>query len=404
MIYLLAWRNIWRNKMRSFIIMLSIAIGLFAGIAVLALYKGMIKSRVNSVINMEIGHIQIHDPEFKKDYDPKYVINHSQEILKSIATIPEIKLTAYRSISFGMLATPTGSTGVQINGVNPNLEYNISQLNKKIIEGDEFNSSKNNEVMIGKKLAKKMKLKPKSKIVLTLTDTSGNIVAGAFRVAAVYQSDNAPLDEKNVYITLKDMNALLTIGDAFHEIVLILKDDEAVIPVQQNLQQKFPSLKIESWKELSPETDLLINTTNQYSYIIMIIIMFALAFGIINTMLMAILERTREIGMMMALGTNKTKIFLMIMLETLFLTLAGTPFGILTGWAVSKYFNKYGLDLSGMGREMMSNFGFGTMVYPEFPTDKLFGVFIIVSCTAFISCLLPAFKALRLQPVDALRR
>lgn len=404
MIFIMAWRNIWRNKMRSIVIMLSIAIGLFAGIAVLALYKGMMKSRVRTVIDAEVGHLQLHDRNFKKDYSPEFVITNGDKILNLITSLPEIKMAAPRSITNGMLATATGSAGVQINGVIPDLEYEASQLKKKIIEGNEFDSTKNNEIMIGKKLATRMKLKTGSKLVLTFTDTSGNMVAGAFRVAAVYQSDNGPLDERNVYVTLNDLNDLLNTGNAFHEIVVLLKNDEDIKNVQQKLKQVCPLLTIETWKEISPETDLLVNTTNQYSYIIMIIIMFALAFGIINTMLMAILERTREIGMMVALGTNKLKIFLLVLLETFFLTLAGTPIGILVGWLVTRYYNIHGLNLPGMGREMMSSFGFSAMIYPEFPADKLTGVLLIVIVTALVSCLFPAIKALKMQPVEALRR
>jgi putative ABC transport system permease protein len=384
--------------------MLSIAIGLFAGIAVLALYKGMMKSRVRTVIDAEVGHLQLHDRNFKKDYSPEFIITNGDKILNLITSLPEIKMAAPRSITNGMLATATGSAGVQINGVIPELEYEASQLKKKIIEGNEFDSTKKNEIMIGKKLATKMKLKTGSKLVLTFTDTSGNMVAGAFRVAAVYQSDNGPLDERNVYVTMKDLNDLLNTGNAFHEIVVVLKNDEDIKIVQQKLKRVCPLLTIETWKEISPETDLLVNTTNQYSYIIMIIIMFALAFGIINTMLMAILERTREIGMMVALGTNKLKIFLLVLLETFFLTLAGTPIGILTGWLLTRYYNIHGLNLSGMGREMMSSFGFNAMIYPEFPSDKLTGVLLIVVATALVSCLFPAIKALKMQPVEALRR
>jgi len=108
--------------------------------------------------------------------------------------------------------------------------------------------------------------------------------------------------------------------------------------------------------------------------------------------------------MMVALGTSRVKIFLLVLLETIFLTLTGTPLGILTGWLVSGYFNKHGLDLSGMGREMMSSFGFGTVIYPEFPADELAAVLAIVAGTAVLSCLFPAMKALHLKPVDALRR
>lgn len=400
----MAWRNIWRNKMRSITIILSIAIGLFAGIAVLALYKGMMKSRVRNVIDSEVGHLQIHNSNFKKDYEPRFIVANGTNVLKAIRKIPEVKLAAFRSITTGMLATPTGSAGVQINGVIPGLEYPISQLKKKIIRGRLFNPAKRNEIMVGQKLAKKMKLKPRSKLVLTFTDTSGNMISNAFRVAAVYQSDNAPLDEKNVYVNIHELNILLGIPNAFHEIVVLLKNDADVRKIQQELQRKFPADQIESWREISPETDLMVKTVDQYSYIIMFIIMFALAFGIVNTMLMAVLERSPEIGMMVALGTNRVKIFLLIFLETAFLTLAGTPVGIFIGWVTTVYFNKHGLDLSGMGREMMSSFGFGTMIYPEFPSDKLGGVLLIVVGTALVSCLFPAIKALNLQPVEALRR
>lgn len=400
----MAWRNIWRNKMRSIVIMTSIAIGLFAGIAVLALYKGMMKSRVQTVIYAEEGHLQIHDSLFKKDYDPRFVLPDGDGILKETGTIPGVRLAAPRSITQGMLATTNGSAGVQINGVIPELEYETSQLKRKIIEGEGFDDGRKNEVLIGKKLAGKMKLKLRSKLVLTFTDTSGTIVSGAFRVAGIYQSDNAPLDERNVYVEMQDLNSLLGTGKAFHEIVLLLEDDEKVGSMQQELKKKYPELLIESWREVSPETDLLVKTTDQYSYIIMIIIMIALAFGIINTMLMAILERTREIGMMLALGTNRIRIFGLILFETVFLTLAGTPLGILGSWLIIGYYNNRGLDLSGMGKEMMSSFGFGTLIYPEFPTEKLLGVLLIVIGTAIISCLIPAIRALRLQPVEALRR
>ena len=110
------------------VIMLSIAIGLFAGIAVLALYKGMMKSRIRTVIDAEVGHLQLHDSSFKKDYEPKFIIKNGDKIMTSIAGIPEIKLIAPRSITNGMLATTTGSTGVQINGAIPAKEYIVSQL------------------------------------------------------------------------------------------------------------------------------------------------------------------------------------------------------------------------------------------------------------------------------------
>jgi ABC-type lipoprotein release transport system permease subunit len=240
--------------------------------------------------------------------------------------------------------------------------------------------------------------------VLTFTDTTDNIVSSAFRVSSIYQSGNAPLDEWNVYVQMNTLNELLLTGNSFHEIAIILNNDGDVETAQKTLQNEFPSLLVESWKEISPETDLMVRTVDEYSYIIIIIILIALAFGILNTMLMSVLERTREIGMVMALGMSRARIFLLILWETILLTIAGTPVGLLAVYFTTSYYQRHGLDLSGMGKDMMASFGFNTMIYPSFPWEKLTAIMIMVIGTALISCLLPAMKALRLQPVEALRR
>lgn len=404
MIFQMAWRNIWRNKTRSLVIMLSVAIGLLAGIGVLALYKGMMNSRVRTVIDAEASHLQIHNPEFKNDYDPSYIINYPDEVLKKIQSVQEVKLLAPRTVAQGMLVTTTGSAGVQINGVIPDVEYKVSHLKQKIITGEGFHADKKNEMVIGKKLADKMKLKQGSKIVLTFTDTADNIVSSAFRVSSIYQSANTAFDEMNVYVLASTINELLLTGNSCHEIAILLNNDNDLDKVQQQLKEEFPSLLVESWKEISPETELMVKTVDEYSYIIIIIILIALAFGILNTMLMSVLERTREIGMMVALGTSRIRIFLLIFFETIFLTIAGTPVGLLTAYFITNHYQKRGLDLSGMGKDMMASFGFSTMIYPSFPWEKLAAIIIMVVGTALLSCLIPAMKALRLQPVEALRR
>lgn len=404
MILIMAWRNIWRNKTRSIVIIFSVAIGLLAGLGVLALYKGMLNGRVRNVIDLEVAHIQIHHPEFKKDYRPSFIISHPDSLMRKIQSYPEVKLVALRMIAQGMLVTATGSAGVQINGVDPEVEYKISRLKAKFIAGEGFHSDKKNEIIIGKNLADKMKLKQGSKVVLTLTDTSDNIVSSAFRVSSIYQSDNAPLDELNVYVLRGTLNELLTSGNSADEIAILLKSDTDLESMEGKLKNDFPSLLVESWKEISPETELMVKTVDQYSYIIMIIILIAVAFGILNTMMMSVLERTREIGMMVALGTSRIRMFLLIFFETIFLTIAGAPVGLGAAYLITSYYEKNGLNLSSMGKEMMASFGYSTLIYPSFPWEKITTILIMVIGTAIVSCLLPAIRVLLLQPVEALRR
>ena len=169
-ILVMAWRNIWRNKVRSLIIMFSVALGLIAGLFVLSLYKGILSSRVETVIREEVGHLQIHHPSFRDDYDPEFVVPDKEGILiETLNNHPAVLTFAARTLSQGMIATGTGSAGIQIIGVEPQKENGVSRLDSKITEGEGF-SAKNNTVIIGKKLADKMHLNVNSKAILTFTD------------------------------------------------------------------------------------------------------------------------------------------------------------------------------------------------------------------------------------------
>jgi len=386
------------------IIAASVAIGLFAGLFVLGLYAGMMRSRVRTVIDAEVAHLQMHHPDFKNDYDPSLTLANPQKTINILQQIQRIRYIASRSITQGMLATTTGTAGVQINGIDMETENNVSQMNKKLIEGHGLTSEKKNGILIGKKQADKMNLKVGSKLVLTFTDSESNITAGAFRVNGIYETVNTPLDERNVFVNQSTLNEYLNIDSASHEIAIILHRDEDVEEVKQVLFKQFPEYSIKDWRENSPETDLMVGVVDQYSVIVMVIIMISLAFGIANTMLMSVLERTREIGMLSALGMNRVKVFALVLSETVLLTLVGIPVGITVAWLVIYYFGRMGIDISSFSGEAMSGFGFGSVIYPEFPTDSLIQVMMIVVCTALAAALFPSLKAIKLQPADALRQ
>lgn len=400
----MAWRNVWRNRARSITLICSVAVGLFAGVFVLAIYQGMLKSRVRTVIRDEVSHIQIHHPLFRNDYEAIYTLPQMEKLEAQLQNVGQIEQLSARSIAEGMLATGTGSNGVEIRGVDPVNEREVSNLDEKIFEGAYFDTGLKNQLLIGGKLAEKMKLKLNNKVVLSFTDKDNNLISAAFRIKGIYRSTNTPLDERIVYVKRSDLNPLLNIGGGAHEIALLLKNDDSLDALQSRLQTKYSKLSVQNWKELSPETEMSVATVNQFSIIIIIIIMLALAFGIVNTMLMAILERRRETGMMMALGMNKPKVFSVILLETIFLTLAGLPVGLLIAWGLSLYTGTYGINISSFAKEAMSSFGYGSIIYPEFPFQYVTTVLLIVVITAVLSAIFPAIKALSIPPVEALKK
>jgi ABC-type lipoprotein release transport system permease subunit len=399
----LAWRNIWRNKIRSLLIMASVALGLFAGIFVLALYEGMLRARVRTVIDREVAHLQIHHKQFKEDYDPAFLLPDRDSVMKKVSAMPMVRHIAWRSVTQGMLATATGSAGVQILGVVPADENKVSQLDGKIVEGATLDTGKRGSILVGRKLADKMKLRLGSKVVLTFTDRHQTITAGAFRVTGIYKTDNTPLDEWQVYVNHAVLNEYLDTGRGGHELAIILGSDKDVDRAKDELQKTFPEQSVMTWKETSPETDYMVTSVDQFSYIIIVIIMIALAFGIINTMLMAVLERTREIGMLTALGMNRPKVFRLILTETVLLTVVGVPVGFLITLVTVSYLSTAGIDISSFSGEAMSGFGFSSMIYPEFPWRSIPVVMAIVAGTALVSALFPSLRAIKLQPADALR-
>lgn len=399
----IASRNIWRSRKRSLIIITAVSIGLWTGIFMMAFYNGMIEQRINSAITSELSNIQLHHPEFRKDYEIKYYLPEGRKILESIAKKQEIKAVAGRVIIKGMIASASGSSGITINGVMPFEEQLLTNLKGKIIKGNYFNPKNENEILISEKLLKKLKLNLNKKTILTFQDKEGNLASAAFRICAIYKTINGPYDDANVFVKMTDVDSLAGITKAINEIAILLHSSKSVLEIQKNLKEQFPKIEIKNWMEISPELGLTVSVGDQMVYIFMGIILLALAFGIVNTMMMSVLERTREIGMLLALGMNKFKIFMMIILETFFLILAGCPIGILLAFATIGITNRTGINFSEFS-EVYSSFGYSSIIYPTLSWNQFGNIVVLIILTALFSALFPARRALKLKPAESLKK
>ncbi len=403
MIPAVSWRNIWRNRVRSTVVIIAVALGVFAGVFSTAFMKGMADQRIATAINTELSHIQIHQKGFMLKDEIHLYIKNADKILSTLDKNDSVIAASKRLIVTAMASSAETGTGVKIIGINPDKEKKVTNLYTKIIEGDYLQGVRRNPIVIGQKLAKKLNIKLHSKIVLTFQDIHGNMIQSAFRVAGIYKTSNSMYDESNVFVRDSDLSQLVDLpATAAHEIAIKLKSDDLAKPMAAEFAKEYPSLDVKPWIDLSPIMEYLVQTMNLYMYIFIIIILFALLFGIINTMLMVILERVKELGMLMAVGMNKTRVFSMIVLETVFLSLTGGIIGVILSYFTVLITHRTGINVSNwsQGLEAM---GFDAIVYPGITIPMLINVTLLVICTGIIASIYPARKALKLNPADALR-
>ncbi|MCB2207950.1 MAG: FtsX-like permease family protein [Bacteroidetes bacterium] len=403
MLLSISWRNIWRNKVRSLVIIFSIALGIFAGVAATAFMKGLAEQRIQKVINTELSYMQIHKNGFRQNSDFKSYMPDAQNLASEIRAIPNVTGASQRIIVQSMIASAETASGVLIAGIDPELESKVTNIHDRIIEGAYFEGIKKNPVVIGKKLAEKLNVKVKSKLVITLQDTANNVISGLFRVSGIYTSNNNVYDESHIFVRYDDLLRLSALPEGVaHEIAININDNENLQTIESSVKEIASGYEVLDWKSLSPEMNYLTEAMDLYMYIFIIIILLALLFGIINTMLMVVMERTKEIGMLMAVGMNKIRIFSMVLLESILLSLTGGVVGIIIGAAFSKWRETKPIDLSAwaQGYEQL---GYDAYVYTSLEPVMLVNITILVIITGVIAALYPAYKALKNDPADALR-
>lgn len=399
----ISWRNIWRNPKRSIVMIIAVTIGLLGGIFSAGLMSGLVKQRFATSIEQHISHLQIHNPEFLKDNNLENNISDITFLNQRLNLDPNIKAYSARSVANGMLATANLTSGVNILGIDPEMEAQTTSLNRNIIEGTYFDDGSRNPILVGSKLAEKNKIQERSRLVLTFQDHNGELVSASFRVAGIYQTSNSLFDERHVYIRKSDMANIINEYNVVNEVAIVAFELDSINTIGDKYLAEFPNLSVRTWSELSPELSYLHEMSEVMLLFILGIILLALAFGLVNTMLMSVFERIQELGMLMAIGMSKKRVFSMILLETTFLTFLGAIGGMTFGFILIKVLSISGLDLAAVGGDSLNEFGFPSMVYPQLEPKFFINLTILVFITAMITTIFPALKAIRLRPAEAVK-
>lgn len=401
----IGWRNIWRNKKRSMVVILSIVLGLYGGLIISSLMITLNSQRMNTAINTYLADIQIHDKEFSREYSLSDTISNIHYLEEKLKKDNRVKAYSKRVVINGMLSNSTGSYGVNVLGINPKSEIKVTNVYTKIIEGDYFKSKRSNTMIVGKKLADKLNLRLRSKVVIAFQDVNGDITSLLFRIEGIFKSGNGMFDDYNVFVKNSAIFSNIPDLKSYHEIpILTINGGVTTNSVNESLKldlQKINNtLDVKSWNEIAVELAYANQMLSSFLYIFMLIVLSGLSFGIINTMLMAILERKKEIGMLMSIGMTKIYIFLMISFETIFLSLVAIPFGLLITYITVDYFSVSGIDLSVVGSGL-ENFGVGTILYLKLPIKYYINLSLLVILISSISSIFPAIRALKINPAEA---
>jgi ABC-type lipoprotein release transport system permease subunit len=242
-----------------------------------------------------------------------------------------------------------------------------------------------------------------ARMTLTFLDKDNNQVGAVFRLTGLYDIANSLFEKSTVFVRNTDLKKLTGIAENdYQQLVVKINNVEQTDEITDKLSQKLTGLEVLSWKKIQPDLAMMTDMVIQFYVIFGVIILAALAFGIINTMLMVVLERTRELGMLTAIGMNKKKVFSMIMLESVFLSLIGAVVGMILSYIIINITGKTGINLA-QSAEGFEALGYSSVVYPRISAVFFEIVTILIIITGILSSIYPAMKALKLNPVEAIR-
>ncbi len=402
MISQIAYRNIWRNKMRTWVLILAIAIGIWGGLLVIALAKGLTKMRQQKAIETYVSHVQIHHPDFVKYGELSQSIPQAQTLIDELEKNPLVETALGRSKTESFIQSTGNASAVILNGVIPTKERELTSLPGLGQSGNFLEEYKRYPpIVLGGKLATKLNAEIKDKVQCSLIDANGGQIEVIFKVTDIYRTANALYDEINAFV-LQDQLAGLLSSEEIHEIAIGLNSSESAVSFAKDLQNDLPELEVNDWREIAPELGFADKMMDYLMSLFLLIIMFALSFGIVNTMLMAVLERKKEIGMLLSVGMNKRKVFKMIAMESLMIAGVSVPVGL--GMAISSIsiLKKTGIDLSFLS-EGLRTVGLESVLYPYLEPQYYLQITLLVVVTALLSCIYPARKALQFNPAETLR-
>jgi ABC-type lipoprotein release transport system permease subunit len=397
----IAFRDLGRNRRRSFFSALALALGLALLLLMAAFLEGEMSSAMDATIRLQSGHIQVRAnsyDESKTSLKWEDLIEDPAQVAGQIASLAPVKAASPRLYANGFISSGNNMTGARIVGIDPLSEAN-APYQEGLIDGKFLTPDDREGILIGLPLAEKMGLSVGDRIQLSANTSGGGVIEQPFTIRGIFTTETDAFDTATVFLPLEKAQAMTQTENHASTIFILLNDKEQADSVAAAL--KSTSYKVLTWMEMNSFFIEFENYANSAMSVLYLIVLAITATVIVNTLIMAVFERTREIGILAAIGMKGRRIMAMFLAETTLLAIGGIAMGLLLGGLIVAYFARTGFyiaDIYSSGSLLMSN-----TIYPKLTSDDALKLALIAFVITLLAGLYPAVLAARLEPVEALR-
>ncbi len=402
----LAWRNIWRNPRRTLIIMTAVVIGVFAMIFLTALMRGMMVDMIENGISTLTGDVKIYASGYRDDPSIDHRITDPQQIMKSASRVlPDTARMTDRVRVSAIAANARHSFGVFLTGIDPAAEKGVSFIGQAPIRGQMAASEKENWIVIGAALADKFETRIGHKLILMSEGVNHEIASKAFRITGIYRAELKSTEEQYVFAGKAAVQEMLGMGSSVSAIAIALNRHDQADAVAQRVKTAVhkADLSVYTWQELLPMLRASLSMFDGFVILWYLMVFVAMAFGIVNTLLMAVFERMREFGLMKALGMTPGRIIRSVLMESIMILSIGLLAGNLLSAAMIWIVSQTGIDLSAFAAGL-EYAGMTPVIRPDVYVRDVFIANGVVLLLGLLVSAYPAAKAARITPVAAMAR
>ncbi|MEA3471454.1 MAG: FtsX-like permease family protein [Thermodesulfobacteriota bacterium] len=403
----MAWRNIWRNPRRSILTIIAIIFATMLLVSMLSWQFGSYDTMINTTVKIHTGHVQVQAKGYRDKMDIRLVVPNPKAVDDVIEDIPEVEAYTSRATAFTLVSSSDRTYGVILTGIDPERESKVSTLKKLVRRGKYLAQEDTNMALVGELLAKNLKVDIGDDLVVLGQGRDGSVAASVLKVKGIFSSGEDKFDRNSVQMPLGYFQDVFSMRGAVHEVVVLGRSLEDVKKIKKELGTRVRNidsdgdLVILDWMELMPGIVQSIQMDLSSGLIMYIILIVVVAFSILNTFLMAIFERTREFGVLMAIGMTPGRLMKSLFLESVTITLIGIILGIIFGSMVTWYFQVHGILISGAS-ELLSQYGLPERMYPQLSALSVSVGAGIVLIITILTAFYPVLKVRRLRPVEAM--